>query len=115
MFILKGLLRAESQEKILLYLLLRETGYGSAIAEFYGVSQNAIQKQLSRLEEDAVVVSTPIGKVLQYQLNPQYAFYAPLKSMLKVAVEAYPASIIKKLTMQRTRPRKTGKAAIAAN
>lgn len=62
-------------------MLVREKGYGNSIAEFYGVSQNAIQKQL----------------------NPRYAFYAPLKS----AVEAYPLEITKKLAMTRTRSRIT--------
>ena len=37
MFVLKGILRAESQEKILLYLLARESGYGKAIAEFFSL------------------------------------------------------------------------------
>ena len=40
MFVLNGILRAESQEKILVYLLVRETGYGKAIAEFFDLSQN---------------------------------------------------------------------------
>ena len=112
MFILKGILRAESQEKILIYLLVREKGYGNSIAEFYGVSKNAIQKQLARLEEDSLVISEPIGKVRQYQLDPRYAFYTPLKSLLKSAVEAYPSEITKKLAMTRTRPRKAGKSII---
>ncbi|PCJ45209.1 MAG: transcriptional regulator, partial [Moraxellaceae bacterium] len=105
-----GVLRAESQEKILIYLLMRDKGYGSSIAEFYGVSQNAVQKQLARLEEDSVIVGEPIGKVRQYQLNPRYAFYEPLKLLLKTAVEAYPKDLVKKLIMVRTRPRKAGKA-----
>ncbi len=41
MFILKGILRAETQEKILIYLLTRKTGYSKAIAEFYELSPNA--------------------------------------------------------------------------
>lgn len=109
MFILKGLLRAESQERILLYLTVRETGYGSAIAKFYGTSQNSIQKQLAHLEEDSVIVSRLIGKVREYQLNPRYRFYTPLKSLLKLALEAYPESIIQDLVINRTRPRKAGK------
>ena len=40
MFVLKGILRAESQEKILIYLLLRQTGYAKNIAEFYGAPTN---------------------------------------------------------------------------
>ncbi|WP_290586463.1 MULTISPECIES: hypothetical protein [unclassified Ketobacter] len=35
MFVLKGILRAESQEKILIYLLLNGSGYGKSIAEFW--------------------------------------------------------------------------------
>lgn len=70
MFVLKGILRAESQEKILLYLLVRESGYGKAIAEFFGLSTNSVQKQLARLEEDSVVVSRAVGRMREYQLNP---------------------------------------------
>ena len=62
MFALKGVLRAESQEKILIYLLLRNSGYGKGIAEFFGLSQNSVQKQLVRMEEDGVVVSHLISE-----------------------------------------------------
>lgn len=109
MFILKGILRAESQEKILIFLLIRESGYGTGIADFYGVSQNSIQKQLARLEGDGVVVSRLLGKLREYQLNPQYSFYIPLKELLKTALEAYPASVKQRLIMNRSRPRKAGK------
>ena len=114
MFVLKGILRAESQEKILLYLITRETGYGKAIAEFYGLSQNSVQKQLSRMEDDGVVISRLIGRLREYQLNPRYVFYAPMKEVLKSALEAYPRSVTQQLTMNRTRPRKAGKPTIAA-
>jgi len=109
MFILKGILRAETQEKILIYLLTRKTGYGKAIAEFYELSPNATQKQLSRLEEDGVVVSRLIGKLREYELNPRYPFLQPLKDLLKEALRAYPDTIIQELTMKRNRPRKAGK------
>jgi predicted transcriptional regulator len=109
MFVLKGLLRAESQEKVLIYLLLRGTGYGKNIAEFYGVPANPVQKQLARLESDGVIVSQLIGKVRNYELNPRYPFLSPLKELLKAAVEAYPDEIKNSLLIQRTRPRQAGK------
>ena len=112
MFVLRGILRAESQEKILIYLYLREKGYGKTIAEFYGVSQNAIQKQLARMEQDSLLVSGLIGKVRQYQLNPQYAFMEQLKTLLKSAIDVYPPAIIKELLIRRMRPRKAGKPTI---
>ncbi len=115
MFVLKGVLRAESQEKILLYLLLCGSGYGASIAEFYAVPQNPIQKQLARLEEDGVIVSHLIGKVRNYELNPRYPFLEPLKALLKAAAQVYPSKIINALLVQRTRPRQTGKPLLAAH
>ena len=110
MFILKGILRAESQGKVLIYLLLRGEGYGKSIAEFYGVPTNPIQKQLARLEQDGVVASQLIGTVRIYKLNPRYPFLAPLKQLLKLALEAYPESLKSQLLVQRARPRQAGKA-----
>jgi predicted ArsR family transcriptional regulator len=110
MFVLKGILRAESQEKILLYLLVRESGYGKAIAELFGLSTNSVQKQLARLEEDGVVVSRPVGRMREYRRNPRYAFSAPLRKLLKSALEVYPDTVVNELAMPRTRPRKAGKA-----
>lgn len=109
MFVLKGVLRAESQEKILIYLLLRESGYGKSIAEFYGVPANPIQKQLARLEEDGVVVSQLFGKLRLYELNPRYPFLTSLKTLIKDAVAAYPVKAINSLMVERSRPRQAGK------
>lgn len=109
MFVLKGILRAESQEKILVYLLLRESGYGAGIAEFYGIPTNPVQKQLARLEEDGVLVSHLVGKVRNYTFNPRYLFTEPLKALLKTAASAYPPELINRLMIQRTRPRQAGK------
>ena len=114
MFVLRGVLRAESQEKVLIYLLLRGAGYGKSIAEFYGVPINPIQKQLARLELDGVVVSQLIGKVRNYELNPRYTFLEPLKGLLKAAIPVYPSDVINQLTVQRTRPRHAGKPLVEA-
>lgn len=109
MFVLKGVLRAESQEKVLVYLLLRGSGYGKNIAEFYEVPLNPIHKQLARLELDGVIVSRLIGRVREYELNPRYPFLQPLKELLKAAVAAYPPNLVSELMVQRTRPRQAGK------
>lgn len=109
MFVLKGILRAESQEKILIYLLARDAGYGKAIAEFFSVSTNSIQKQLLRLEEDGVVVCEAIGATRMYRLNKRYPFLSPLTALLEKALSAYPSELTKRLMIERTRPRKTGK------
>lgn len=114
MFVLRGILRAESQEKILLYLLVRDTGYGKAIADFFALSTNAVHKQLLRLEEDSVVVSRPVGRLREYQLNPRYPFSTPLRELLKSALAAYPDTLVRELVMSRQRPRKSGKPIVTA-
>lgn len=114
MFLLKGILRAETQEKALLYLLLRGSGYAKSIAEFYDVPVNPIQKQLARLEIDGVIVSQLIGKVRSYELNPRYLFIDPLKELLKAAMAAYPTEVRDQLLVQRTRPRQATKPIILA-
>lgn len=114
MFVLKGVLRAESQEKVLIYLLLRNSGYGKSIAEFYGIPANPVQKQLARLEADGVVVSRLIGKVRQYELNLRYPFLQPLKELLKAAIAAYPSEVVNDLMVERLRPRQAGKPLLAS-
>ncbi len=114
MFVLRGILRAESQEKVLIYLLLQGPGYGRRIAEFFGVPTNPVQKQLARLEEDGVIVSRLIGKVRQYELNPRYPFLEPLKLLIKSAVAVYPPEVSNQLLVQRTRPRQAGKPLLSA-
>ena len=109
MFVLKGVLRAETQEKILLYLLLRGSGYGRAIAEFYDTPETPIKKQLAKLEVDGVIVSHTIGRVRNFELNPRYPFMGPLKDLLKSAAQAYPQELVNGLMIQRARPRQPGK------
>jgi len=84
MFILRGILCVESQEKVPIYLLLRGAGYGKNIAEFYGVPTDPVQKQLVRLEADGVIISPLIGKVRNYELNPRHPFVESLTQLLKV-------------------------------
>lgn len=109
MFALKGILRAESQEKVLIYLLVREKGYAKGIADFYSAPITPIQKQLKRLEEDGIVVGVSLGNLREYQLNARSAFYKPLRELLTQALSAYPQDVIKALHIDRRRPRKPNK------
>ena len=115
MFALRGVLRAESQEKILIYLALNESGYGSAISEFFSLSQNTVQKQLARLEEDGVIVGQSKGQMREYTFNPRYIFLEPLVELIKKAYQSYPQDVISDLVMKRKRPRKSGKALTTYN
>ena len=109
MFVLKGILRAESQEKIMIYLFLRESGYAQAIANFFGITLSSVQSQLNRMEEDGVIVGTEIGKTRQFIFNPRYVFRKELILLLEKAVDAYPPALVEELRMNRRRPRARGK------
>lgn len=106
---LKALLGSDSLEKSMIFLLIRQKGYASEIAEFFRISLNQIQKQLLKLEQGGVVVSFLEGRTRIYQFNPSYAFLPELKSLLEKAFKYYPPDEIERLKMNRRRPRRSGK------
>ena len=114
MFVLKGLLRAESQENALVYLMVRGEGYARPIASFYDMPVNPMQKQLAKLEGDGVIVSELIGRVRNYRLNPRYLFADQLVALLKAALSVYPSELQSRLLVTRSHPRKAGKPLISA-
>ena len=109
MFVLNGLLKAESQEKILIYLLVRKSGYAKAIADFFDVGVTPIQKQVLKLEEQGILVGSNIGRSRVFQLNPQYRLLPELKALIEGAFKAYPTEVKERLLMERSKPRRTGK------
>ena len=109
MFVLNGLLKAESQEKILIYLLVRHSGYAKAIADFFDVGVTPIQKQVLKLEEQGILVSSNIGRSRVFQLNPRYRLLPELEALIEGALKAYPIEIKEGLIMERSKPRRTGK------
>lgn len=109
MFILEGLLKAESQEKILIYLLVKNSGYAKAIADFFDVGVTPIQKQMLKLEEQGILVSHNIGRTRVFQLNPQYRLLPELSALIEGALRVYPAEIKQRLVIDRSKPRRTGK------
>lgn len=53
---LEGLFGSVNQEKILIYLLVREKGFGAEMARFYETDLSPIQKQLDKLELAGILV-----------------------------------------------------------
>lgn len=101
---------SKSAERVLVYIGVRESGYGRDIASFFdGSGLTSIQKQLEKLERASVLYSESQGKTLVYRLNPRYALYKQLKSLIDKAVEFYPSEIRAELIMNRRRPRRKGK------
>ena len=50
---LMPLLGSENSERVLIFMLTRETGYAREIAQFFDTNLYAIQKQLDKLEAAA--------------------------------------------------------------
>lgn len=106
---LTPLLGSENSERVLIFLLTRESGYAREIAQFFGANLYAIQKQLDKLETGNVLASKTIGRTRLYQFNPRYPFLKELKSLLEKAFSFYPEDVREKLIMNRRRPRARGK------
>jgi hypothetical protein len=106
---LKPLLGSINSERVLLFILVREEGYATEIARFFDVPINAIQQQLEKFEQGAVLVSKKIGGTRLYRFNPRYPFLASLKNLLNNALSFYPQEARDRLAIYRKRPRKKGK------
>jgi predicted ArsR family transcriptional regulator len=106
---LSPLLGSENSERVLIFLLTRESGYAREIAQFFDTNLYAIQKQLDKLEAGNVLVSQTVGKTRLYRFNPRYPFLTELKSLLEKALSYYPEDVREDLIMNRRRPRGRGK------
>jgi hypothetical protein len=106
---LEPILRSKSSEQALIFLVARETGYATEIARFFDADLYAIQKQLDRLEESDVLVSSKVGRTRVFQFNPRYPFLDELKSLLEKSLSYYPKNIQEELVLNRRRPRKKDK------
>lgn len=101
---LAPLLNSDNKERVLIFLLARETGYATEIARFFDVDLYGIQNQLDKLEAGGVLVSQKMGRTRIYSFNPRYAFIDELKSLLEKALSFYPDNLKDRLTMNRRRP-----------
>jgi predicted transcriptional regulator len=106
---LESLFGSLNSERVLIYLLCRNEGYATGIAMFFDSSLSPIQKQLEKLELGGILVSKTFGRTRLYSFNPGYPLINELKALLSKAMEYYPDDIRKRLTVFRSRPRRTGK------
>ena len=102
---LESLFGAEVIEKILFFLLINETGYGSMMSSRMNVPLYSVQRGLDRLEKGGILVSQRVGKTLIYRFNPRYPFLEELTNFLKTAYEALPSTHKAKYLSSTTRRR----------
>lgn len=106
---LEPLLGSASRERVLIFILARDGGYGTGISKFYDVDLAPVQKQLEKLEAGGVLVSQPVGRTRVYSFNPRYPFRKEILALLSKALSFYPADVRAALLVNRRRPRRAGK------
>lgn len=106
---LEPLLGMVNAERCLVFILARDEGYASEIADFFETSLYGIQRQLDRLENGGVLVSRKIGRTRMYGFNPRYPFLNELKSLLGKAPDFYSEEEQERLRVHRRRPSRRGK------
>ena len=107
---IEGLLGNATAEKVLLYLEQYDEGYAKGIADLYeGVTLSMVQRQLARFERAGLLVSHLKGRTRLFSWNPRYPFLAPVRALLREALEALPEDERRRYFAQRRRPRRTGK------
>jgi len=103
------LLGSVNKERVLIYLVARKSGYAREIARYYESELTPIQSQLRNLENANILASQTLGKTRVYSLNPRYPFTKELVNLIEKAIYFLPDEEKQKLTVYRTRPRRTGK------
>jgi predicted transcriptional regulator len=106
---LEPLLGSTNAERALIFLLVREQGYASEIADYFDTDLYGIQKQLDKLENGGVLISHKAGKTRLFQLSQRYAFIKELRLLLEKALTYYPSDEQDRLRIIRRRPRRKGK------
>jgi DNA-binding MarR family transcriptional regulator len=106
---LEPILGTRNSERILLFILSRDSGYATEIARLFSTDLYGIQRQLDRLEAGGVLVSKKVGRTRVYTFNPRYPLLRELRSLLQKALSFYPQEERDELVMNRRRPRRRGK------
>ena len=96
-------------EMVLIYILVRETGYLREISRTMNIPATSLVKPLETLEAGSVLFCRVYGRTRVYAFNPQYPFLLELKALLSKAFEYYPAEMKDELLLNRRRPRRKGK------
>ncbi len=106
---MESIFGSRGSERVFIFLIARENGYASEIANYFNVDLYGIQKQLVKFENSDVLISKKVGRTRVYEFNPRYPLLNELKAFLKKTLSFYPEEIKEGLLNNRRRPRKRDK------
>ncbi len=98
-------------EKVLFYMIANEKCFASELRQCFEIPLFGIQRALSRLENQGILVSVVEGNNRLYYWNPRYPFLADFKSFIGKAYATLSQEMKKKYYERpiRKRPRKKSK------
>lgn len=108
--VLESLFGSRSAAWVLLFLQNYDEGHARRIASAFGVSHNAIQRQLRRFEDEGILVSRMVGRSRIFSWNPRNPTVRNLREFLEAELGLLSKDITKRYFRERLRPRRTGKA-----
>ncbi|MEE4110541.1 MAG: winged helix-turn-helix domain-containing protein [Halieaceae bacterium] len=106
---IEAIVGSEGAERVLLFLAARNSGYAREIATTWSMDVSTAQHHLLRMERDGLLVSRTVGRTRVFEFSPRYTFANEVRALLDKALEQLPPEIYEQLTLQRKRPRRTGK------
>jgi len=106
---IEAIVGSEGAERVLLFLAARNSGYPREIANCWSMDVSTVQNQLLRMERDGLLISRKVGRTRVFEFNPRYTFRDEVRALLDKALMQLPPNVQEQLTLQRKRPRRTGK------
>ena len=109
---LHDLFGGKAAQAVLLSLFHHGEGYGRAIARDFGLSLNAVQRQLDRFESSGALVCKRQGRTLVYTWNLKSRVAARLRDLVGVVYDGLDIAAKAELFAERRRPRTKDKPVI---
>ena len=106
--VLEQLFGSQIVEKVLFYMIVNERCFASELRASFNIPIFGIQRALTRLENQGILVSFVEGKNRIYLWNPRYPFLEEFKKFIQKAYSSLPDEMKKKFYERpiRKRPRK---------
>jgi hypothetical protein len=93
----------------LLFIANYGEGHALRIARTFELSVSMVQRQLSRLEANGVLISRMVGKARVFSFNERNPTVRNLQQFLAGELDLLPDEDVRKYFRQRQRPRRSGK------
>jgi len=113
--VLADILGSASAEAALLHIYHYGETYGRAVSADFGVSLDAVQKQLDKFERAGLLISKRQGRTLVYTWNPKSRGASRLRELVSIYYDSLPEEVSREKLSTRRRHRSKDKPIIYSN